>query len=115
MRVRKLDKAGDMIFGRSNEYYVDEANAVAQDAMTRLKLWRGQWFLDTTEGTPWIQEILGKHQGADAVIRKRILETDGVQTLDDFEAILDPDTRTLTVSATISTIYGDTATIKGSF
>jgi len=115
MRVRKLDDLGDMVFGRQHEYYEDEANGVAQDVMTRLKLWKGQWFLDTDEGTPWIQEILGKHLGADAVIKKRIVETDGVKSLDDFEAILDPDTRVLTISATITTIFGDTATIEGSF
>lgn len=115
MRVRKLDDLGDMVFGRQNEYYEDEANGVAQDVMTRLKLWKGQWFLDTEEGTPWIQEILGKHRGADAVIKKRIVETEGVKSLDDFEAILNPDTRVLTIAATITTIYGDTATIEGSF
>ena len=45
------------------------------------------------------------------VIRNRILGTPGVTGITDFESVLDPDTRTLTVSATITTQYGD-ATIE---
>lgn len=112
MRVRKLDSTGDMIFGRSNEYYIDTPEAVAQNVMTRLKLWRGQWFLDNTEGMPWLQEVLGKKPAADVAIRMHILDTYGVTSIDEFETIVDPDSRLLSVSATISTIYGQT-TISG--
>lgn len=108
MRVRKLDADGDMIFGRKNEYYEDVPEAVAQNVMTRLKLWRGQWFLDTEEGTLWLQQILGKKPAADMVIRMRILDTYGVTTIDEFETLMNPDTRLLSVTATLSTVYGNT-------
>lgn len=113
MKVRKLDESGDYVMGHGNlDLYQDEADGVAQNVMTRLKLWRGTWFIDTQEGTPWLQQILGRHDAVDVVIRSRILETPGVRSIDSFEAILDPDTRRLSVRATISTIYGD-ATLEG--
>lgn len=41
---------------------VNSPEAVAQAIKTRFLLWYGQWFLDTTEGTPWIQSVLGKQR-----------------------------------------------------
>lgn len=108
MIVRKLDKDGDMVFGRSlHDYLIDDPNGVAQCAMTRLELWRGQWFLDKGEGTPWLQEILGKKDAVDLVIRDRILKTPGCTGIAEFSAILDPDARRLTVTATIETEFGE--------
>ena len=76
--------------------------------MTRLKLWRGQWFLDTNDGTPWLQDILGKHEAVDMIIRNRILGTPGVKEITEFQSVLDPDTRTLSIQVTIDTNYGST-------
>jgi hypothetical protein len=114
MRYRKLDANGDYTFGHQQaDFYRDQPEAVGQAVMTRLRLFTGEWFLDTTEGTPWRTDILGKYtQGAyDAVIKDRILQTDGVQSIDAYTSTLDRSTRQLSVSATISTIYG-TATVQ---
>ena len=112
MRVRKLDSSGDMTLGHASaDFYQDDPDGVAQNVRTRLQLWQGSWFLDTSAGTPWLQEVLGKHSAVDMVIRNRILGTPGVTGITDFESVLDPDTRTLTVSAAITTQYGD-ATIE---
>lgn len=112
MKVRKLDEAGDMTMGRGSSCFLaDTPDAIAQNVMTRLALWRGSWFLDTTEGTPWLQEILGKHEAVESVLRARILETPGVTEISKFESILNPDTRTIRISAEIVTRYG-TANIE---
>lgn len=108
MKVRKLDSSGDMAFGHGKvDFYEDSAEGVAQNAKTRLGLWRGQWFLDTGEGTPWLQEILGKRDAVDAVIRARILGTPGILSIAEYENITDPDTRSVSVTATIDTQYGE--------
>lgn len=110
MRVRKLDADGDMQFGHGSlDIYKDSAEGVAQCVMTRLALWQETWFLDVDEGTPWLQDAIGKRMLVESVVKDRILGTDGVESIEDFEAILDPDTRRITITATINTIYGSTS------
>ena len=81
MRYRKLDAAGDFVFGRSAAaYHHNSPETVAQAVLTRLKLWRGEWFLDKSAGTPFAPAILGKHTqgGYDFALRARVLEPPGV-------------------------------------
>lgn len=111
MRYRKLDADGDYTFGHQQaDFYRDQPEAVAQAIQTRLGLYAGDWFLDTTEGTPWRQDVLGKGTGAvyDLVIRERILDTPGVLSLDAYSSTLDRDRRSLSVQATVTTLYGTT-------
>ena len=63
MRVRKLTPAGDYTFGNGlSGFYHDEPLAVGNKISERLKLFLGEWFLDSTDGTPWYQEIFGIRQ-----------------------------------------------------
>jgi hypothetical protein len=115
MKVRMLDDDGDYRLGHgTSDFYDDAAEGVAQNVRTRLALWRGQWFLNTEEGTPWLQEILGYRNAADAIIKARILGTPGVTEIESFESVFDPDERRLSVTATINTVYGKT-TISEAF
>lgn len=111
MRYRKLDADGDYSFGHGPaDLYRDQPEAVAQAIQTRLELFTGDWFLDTTEGTPWRQDVLGKGTTAvyDIVIQERILGTPGVLSIDAYSSTLNRDTRALTISATVTTAYGST-------
>ncbi|MFK0376496.1 hypothetical protein [Pandoraea sp. NPDC090278] len=109
MRYRKLDADGDYVLGGAAAFLANSPEAVAQAVTTRLRLIRGEWFLDTTVGMPW-DKVLGKHtQGAaDSAIRTCILGTQGVVEITDYSSRLAPDTRAMTVTATINTIYGTT-------
>jgi hypothetical protein len=115
MRYRRLDANGDMTFGQgSANFLIDSPEAVAQSVLTRLRLWTGEWFLDVTEGTPYKEAILGKgtEKTAGLAMRRRVLETPGVLTLDSFSYTLDRDQRRAEFSAEITTLYGAT-TITG--
>ena len=104
-----------MVFGnQSADFYRDQPEAVAQAVLTRLKLWTGEWFLDTTEGTPWQQAVLGTGnvRTTEPVIRARILGTQGVKEIIALSLNIDPDNRTATISAEIDTVYGQT-TMQG--
>lgn len=50
---------------------------VAQRLRIRLRFFRGEWFLDTREGTPWFQTILvkGASEGVIRAIFSRIVRT----------------------------------------
>lgn len=108
MRYRRLDANGDYTFGNGGlNFWVNDAQGVAQSVQTRLLLFTGEWFLDQTEGLPLTQDILGYNNAAlyDSVIRSRILDTAGVSSIVSYQSSRDPTTRALTVSATIQTIY----------
>lgn len=109
MRVRKVDANGDYVLtGTGNDYYIDNAQAVAQLIQDALQLFSGEWFLDTSVGMPWRTEVLGKYTAAtyDTVIKEQILSTDGVQAITSYSSTYNPATRSLTVNVTVETIYG---------
>lgn len=109
MRLRKWNEDGDIQIGHGQaDYWIDAPEGVAQAVAQRLRLITGEWFLDTQEGTPYVGGVLGKYtmQSYDPVIRGRILDTEGVTGIESYSSSWDPDTRKLSVSATINTIYG---------
>lgn len=111
MRYRKLSNTGDYVFGNGQlDFYRDVPNAVGQAVETRLLLWLGEWYLDIEDGTLYMQGILGKHtkDSADRIIKDRILATQGMVDIETYESTIDPNSRRLTVSVTINTIYGVT-------
>lgn len=113
MRVRALDANGDMTFGHGQaDFLINSPEAVAQIVRTRLLLLQGEWFLDVTDGLAFSTRIVGYNTQAtyDAAIRERILDTQGVTSIDSYSSVRDAE-RHLTVNATISTIYGQ-ATIS---
>ncbi len=111
MRYRKLSPTGDYVFGNGQkDFLINSPEAVAQSVRTRLLLWVNEWFINVEEGTLWLQGVLGKQQQStiDNVLRSRILETEGVTELTSYDSSIDPDTRKLSVSVSIDTLYGST-------
>lgn len=107
-RVRRMAN-GDMTFGHGeNDFLIDSPAAVAQLIQTRLLLWEGEWYLDLSEGTPYMQTILGNSvsNARDAAIQDRILQTPFVAGLSNYSSSVDPTSRALTVSAVVTTAFG---------
>lgn len=108
MRYRKLDVNGDYTIGQGEaNFWINEPGAVAQSIETRLRLWQGEWFLDTTDGTPWLQQVMGVRTGPtyDLAIRQRILETVGVSSIASYASTLSHDKRNLSVIGTVITVF----------
>jgi hypothetical protein len=111
MRYRQLDANGDYVFGNGpGEFLVNTPAAVAQAVVTRLKLWQGEWFLDSQAGTPYNTQVLGygTQNVYDAAIQTVILNTTGVNQISDYSSSFNRTTRALTINATVATIYGTT-------
>lgn len=111
MRYRKLSPSGDYTFGNGLlNFWIDVPDAVAQAIKTRLQLWSGEWFLDVTEGTPWLVTVLGKHSQdeADITVQERVNDTQGMLQIANFDSDIDADDRKYSVTMTVNTIYGPT-------
>jgi len=109
MRYRKLSPTGDFVFGRGqNDFYIDQPEAVAQAVATRLRLWTGQWFLDTSDGMDWLNEVLGVGTAntRDIAIQMRAVQTPGVVELQGYSSTANQNTRQFTASFTLMTVYG---------
>nr|WP_318381260.1 hypothetical protein [uncultured Enterobacter sp.] len=115
MRYRRESRDGDYTFGGGdNNWLVNAPETVAQAINTRLALWYGEWFLDASDGTRYLQSVLGKH-GADAytlTLRDRITSTPGVVSLLSFDSVNDSNTRRVTFTATVDTLYGQTTVTR---
>ena len=114
MKYRKLDSDGDYTLGSGADFISDSPECVAQAVTTRLKLWKGEWFVDITDGTPWESEVLGKRyqrKNPDSAIKSRILGTPNVTEITSYSSSFDGETRKYSIVATINTAFG-TATLS---
>jgi hypothetical protein len=108
LRVRKLDENGDRVFGHSQgDFLVNSPEGVAQCVLTRLKLYVGDWFLNTSDGTPWYTRVFGKRTESvrDAVIKARILGTPGVTGIVSYSSQVSRDLRHFSVQCQVLTAY----------
>lgn len=94
---------------------VTSAEAVGQHVRQRLGFFRGEWFLDTTAGMPWLDEILGQKYDpalSEAVVKAEILATHGVTEIASFSVSFIKSTRGLAIrDVDVMTIYGEGASV----
>lgn len=118
MRYRRLSPTGDYTFGRQQaDFYINQPEAVAQAVATRLRLWKGQWFLDTSDGMDWLGSVLGNRTSRirDITLQTRVLQTPGVTEIDAYNSNGDPNTRAFRAAMTLQTLYGPYAPAKTEF
>ena len=83
--------------------------AIAQKVAIRLGTYRGEWFLDTTFGVPWREDILVRNPDLSAIgalIRSEIVKTEGVIGIRTFDLDLTDD-RKLLIDFVAETLEGD--------
>lgn len=105
----KLDEIHDLDVSQGDLRLVDGAESVRQQLLIKLKLWRGEWFLDTDFGTPYLQKILGKGltmSGALAALRQSILEVKDVNKITSLTYKFNSANRVLNVDFACSTTFG---------
>lgn len=88
---------------------ISGAERVAQSIGIALRTWRGEWFLDRTEGVPYLDDILGKNKRdeiIEAVIRSEVLLVNGVTSIKQFVIEVDKPTRKAFVNYEVETNEG---------
>ena len=103
----QLSAAGDLVVTQGKTALVD---STTQRVATRLRMLLGEWFLDTSDGTPYLQDILVKGARLDlvrAAFDARVRGTEGV--LDVVTVILSPDRVNRKIGATITAVGPDGA------
>jgi len=107
--VRALDQNGDPMRGGGLNNFLTDLDVVAQIVETRLKLLQGEWFLNTADGTPLFQSLLGHAttiQAVATILRSRILGTPYVTGIAGFAFSYATDGRALNFSAQVNSIFG---------
>lgn len=99
----------DLSLADNDLYFLDGAERVRQHIDIKLRLFAGEWFLDTEFGTPYLASILGKQislAAAVAALKASILAVDGVQTITRFDYTFNRSARNLNVDFDVQTPYG---------
>lgn len=112
-----IDQATNDLFlaPDGNVATVTDAEAVGQHVRQRLQTHRGEWFLDTDAGMPWLRDILG-HQFnpalAESVVKAEVLNTDGVEAITSFAVSFDRASRGLIIrDIEVETVYDERASV----
>jgi hypothetical protein len=111
MRYRQLAPNNDYSFGNGAlNFYYNVPASVGQAVQTGLMLWLNEWFLDNTQGMPWVQGVLGKNTQAmaDATIQNYVLNVQGVVGIISYQSTINDNQRSMQVQMTINTVYGVT-------
>jgi hypothetical protein len=88
LRYRTLTPTGDMTFGfGSANFLVNSPQTVQQATVTGLKLFLGEWFLNTSVGMPWNTQVIGNNTQAlyDNAAKSQILVAAVAATKDDVD------------------------------
>ena len=109
--MRAMTLSGDYTFGHgSSNFLINSPACVGQLVLTNLRLWAGEWFLDTTAGVPYTTQVLGNYTSSlyDQAIQAAVLGTEGVTEILTYQSSLGNKTRKLTVTMTLNTTFGGT-------
>jgi hypothetical protein len=115
MKYRRLSESWDYTFGNGQGNYLSAIDAVGQAIRSRLLLFLGEWWMDTNDGLPLWQAILGipgsgnNKVVVDRLIVERILGTPNVTSITGIDSTYDPDTRAYGFTAQVDTVYGAVA------
>ena len=99
----------DIVLQDGDIMMIDNAERVAQQIAITLRFWLGEWFLNTTEGTPYLEYILVKQPNMAhirQILTDQIQSVEGVKSVTDMELTFDQRERHLLVEYTADTDYG---------
>jgi len=111
MKDLMLDlKTNDLLFDNFDLSIVDGLDCLRQKLQIRLQFFYGEWYLDTTQGVKYFDEIFIKNPTlarVQSILKAVITDTPEVKELLDMQCALDNTQRQLSVTFTVSTTLGN--------
>jgi hypothetical protein len=96
----ELTGDSDLLIENFDLQLISGADAIAQRVWIRLRIFKGEWYLDNTLGMPYFQSILKKAPDQITVttaFKDMILGTPGIASLLSFGMSFDAETRTMNI------------------
>ena len=99
----------DLVFHNNDLLLIDNAERIGQQIKITLQFWFEEWFLDTTQGIPYLQYICIKNpnlQHIRQIFREAILSVPDVDSVTELTLNVNAKERILSVSYTATTTAG---------
>lgn len=103
-------KTNDLIFTGFDFHLFDDTNQIMQNLAIRLRFFLGEWFLDTTQGLPYYQEVFVKSPNQiqiESILMQEIVQTRGILEILSFESDFDTRKRIYSVKFRARSISGE--------
>lgn len=110
MRTWFFEDGEPILDAEGNIKIIEGIESLAENIDQRLQLFKGKYFLDTTAGVPYLEEILKKPVDpglAASILNTETLKEPETTGIGEVSADLDPNTRVFSYSANIKSIFGD--------
>ena len=112
MKIRRLDSEGDWDYGHSiSSYYIDNAQSVGLNILTRLREWYRDCFFAMNKGIDYPTRLgnFNQKDNLDNDIQTTILNSADVIDITDFTSTYDRNTRHYACNVKVLHIYSDEA------
>ena len=99
----------DLILFDRDLMVIDNAERVAQQIVIQLRFWYGEWFLDTSDGVPYLERVLVKNPNLNhirQIFREAIQKVPDVRKVNYVDLDFDEKERALVVSYQVETSFG---------
>lgn len=107
MTTRRL-VGNDYSFGQGRANLATGLEAVLQRCKTHLMQFRGEWFLNAPDGTPWF-DVSGQTVNQpllERIVRDRLLTVDDVTAVNEMVVLFDAVSRKVSVLCQVVTVFG---------
>lgn len=108
MQYRKLTETGDYAFGSGKLNFINDLDAIAQAVKTKLLLFYGEWWEDTTIGIPMFESIVGQVNSKNIatalkeLVKKRLQDIPEITETKDLEVEIQGRSITLSLTAIVA-------------
>lgn len=106
---------GDLVISGGDIQTVSGRMATRQRLEQKLLLWRGEWFLDTDAGFPWLQSVVGQRptpQVVRSLVFDLVQSDPSVRSVENLVLNQDNVERRLEISFDARLTSGETETIE---